>query len=90
MPLLKAIGAPKGSAPSINWTLPAAPVGATVAVKVTDCPVDVGLLLKARVVLVASGLTTSGKTAETLERKLLSPLYTAEMLCTPGDKDEVA
>src|SRR5712692_5139777 len=75
-------------APSLKATVPVsvpAP-GATidtVAVKVTDCPNTDGFALEAKLVVVLAWLTTCDRAALVLVLKLVSPLYTAVMLCVP-------
>jgi hypothetical protein len=38
LPPLSGTGAPRIVVPSLNWTVPVAEPGVTVAVRVTDCP----------------------------------------------------
>ncbi len=89
-PLLRATGEPRLLPPSLNCTVPVAVPGVTVAVKVTDWPKTEGLLFEVTVVEVLAWFTVCVGKEPVLPAKLVSPLYTAVMLCVPADKDEVA
>ena len=73
-------------APSLKVTVPVgvpapAPVGVTVAVKVTDCPNTDGLAEEATAVALPLLFTVCVTVDEVLVVKLLSPPYTAVIVC---------
>jgi hypothetical protein len=65
---LASVALPITVAPSLNWTVPVAAVGVTVAVKVTDCPLATELALVATTVVVFVFVVVMvwGKAAEVL------------------------
>src|SRR5712691_5230836 len=82
-------------APSLKFTLPVgvpAPgaVAVTVAVKVTDWPNTDGLAEDVSAVLVLALLTTCDTAELVLVMKLVSPPYTAVVLCVPTLRADVA
>ncbi len=94
-PLLSATGEPRLLPPSLNCTVPVGvpdPGGTadTVTVKVTDWPKTEGLLFEVTTVKLLAWLIVCVGSEPVLPVKFVSPLYTAVMLCVPGDKDEVA
>ena len=69
--------------------MPVAVDGDTVAVKVTESPNVDGFLPDPTPVVVVSGLTTCARVLELLPSSLMSPPYTAEMLCEPPLNNDV-
>src|SRR5918912_3476823 len=89
-----ATGEPKATPSILNC---AVPVGVpepgalvvTVAVNDTDWPYTEGLAEEETAVVVAAALTTCDRVALLLAVKLLSPPYSAVMLCEATDKADV-
>lgn len=77
-------------APSKKSTVPVGDPEAVeiVAVKVTFCPTDEGLMEDANDIVVEA-FTTWVNAGEVLEALFASPLYVAVILCEPAAKDEV-
>ena len=61
----------------------------TVAVKVTDWPTVDGFKDEVSVVTVVTGVIDSLSDADVLVAFVLSPLYTAEIVCVPTESAEV-
>jgi hypothetical protein len=81
--------------PSLNVTVPVGvpvpgEVAVTVAVRVTDWPDTEGLTDDARTVPLLALVTVCVTTPEVLVLKLLSPPYTAVMLCADTESADVA
>ena len=89
LPPTRVTGAPKFTPSIVNCTVPvgvpvAGGTGATVAVKVTDCPNTDGLTDDVTVVVVAPFVTVNGSHTLLAPRLLGSPLYVALKLKLPG------
>jgi hypothetical protein len=73
-PLTSVTGEPEGEPSTLNWTVPVAVDGVTVAVKVTAWPKVDGLTDEATAVVLVALLTVWVRVEEVLPVKLPSPL----------------
>jgi hypothetical protein len=88
VPPLSVTGVPRVAPSTLNWTVPVAPAGLTVAVKVTPWPKVEGLADEATVVVLAAWFTC-WVTVPLLGLKLPPPPYSAVMTWLPAVREAV-